>query len=201
MTRKSRFFLAAFLAAALAGSGALGFAAWHILDGEKRTLWTGSFPPGESPDVIIILGMGPNADDAIADRAELGAKAWKAGFSQKIIASGGQGADEDESEAATLKRHLQVFGVPDNAIVEEATSTSTYENMVNSAAVLRDLGLSGAKVAVATHDFHAARAEEIARAVGLRATLISTHGPRLTEYTYLFTRELLAFWKWRILGR
>lgn len=184
----------------MTAAGMTFFAGWRISEAAARSHWVGRLEPGQSPAVIIVLGMGATPEDAIDDRAELAAEVWKHSLAQKVVASGGQGKDDASSEADALRRHLQRRGVPEAAILEEDQSTSTFENLTYSSQILKANGLSGATVAIVTHDFHAARSEEIARSLGLKAFLITTPGQRLGNPQFMWIRELLAFWKWRILG-
>ncbi len=199
MARKSKIFLVASVILAL-GGGALLFANARIEQAAERSHWTGELALGEAPTVIIVLGMGATPAVAIDDRAELAAEVWKKSLARLIVASGGRGPDDEEAESAELEHHLVTRGVPQSAILQESQSTSTFQNLSYSQALLREHGLAGADVAVVTHDFHSARAGEIARSLGLRARVISTRGTRLDTRTFLNARELLAFWKWRILG-
>lgn len=200
MTRRSKIFLVFTLPAVFLAAFATIFASWRISEAAARTHWLGRLEPGQSPAVIIVLGMGATPEDAIDDRAELAAEVWKNSVAQKIVTSGGQGKHDEIAESMALRRHLVRRGVPNDAIIEENQSTSTFENLTYSARVLKEHGLAGATVAVVTHDFHAARSEEIARTVGLKAFLVSTPGQRLGNPVHMWCRELLAFWKWRILG-
>ena len=54
-----------------------------------------------------------------------------------IIASGGQGADEEVSEAEAMRTYLvEERGVPADAVIEEDRSTTTMENLRNSKAIM-----------------------------------------------------------------
>ncbi len=200
MARKSKIFLVAVLATAAGAAAALLFAHFQLADAAMRTAWTGRFAPGLAPTVIIVLGMGPTDAGAVGDRAELAADVWKQSLAQTIVASGGLGRNEDEAESTTLSHLLTRFGVPANVIVEESNSRSTFENLKFSQALLRSNGLSATTVAVVTHDFHACRTEAIARSLGLKGTVVSVRGKRLGFNLFMHCRELLAYWKWRILG-
>ena len=81
------------------------------------------------------------------------------------IASGGQGAGEDISEAESIKRGLLKQGIDESRILLEDKSTDTVENIKYSKKLIPkhlDTGL------VVTNDFHLYRAKSIARDQGLK---------------------------------
>lgn len=49
-----------------------------------------------------------------------------------FVLSGGQGDDEDVTEASAMYRYMKSRGVPDYQLLLEESSRSTYENMVYS---------------------------------------------------------------------
>ena len=50
----------------------------------------------------------------------------------KVIVSGGQGPDEDRTEASVMQDYLEQHGIDATRIIIEDQSTSTYENLVFS---------------------------------------------------------------------
>ena len=102
----------------------------HICAVSKRTTWPYSKKTLRGPTTVVVLGMGPTSTQAILDRSELAAELWHGGFANEFIASGGQGNDEVESEAKTIRTDLVTRGVPAAIIQEEDRSTSTYENLL-----------------------------------------------------------------------
>ena len=151
--------------------------------------------------MIVVLGMGPLPVSPILDRTELATKLFIALTPRKVIVSGGQVADEPESEAHFMRQKLEAAGVPSQAIIEEASSATTYENLLISREILKANHLSQSPVLIATHAFHAARAAEIAEALGYDATVISTEGPRLDWMPIRYLREMISYWKWRLMRR
>jgi uncharacterized SAM-binding protein YcdF (DUF218 family) len=54
-------------------------------------------------------------------------------------------------------------------------------------------------VIIVTHDYHALRVEEIARAEGYsEVVVVTTAGPRLDRRAYRLAREVFAYLRWRI---
>lgn len=58
------------------------------------------------------------------------------------VVSGGQGPDEDISEALCMYRYLEDKGIDASRLYMEDTSTSTQENLENSLQVIRENGLN-----------------------------------------------------------
>ena len=119
------------------------------------------FPIRKEPDVIIVLGSGLIGDKVPPLLAQRLTKA-KTIYEQfegrpKLIVSGGQGADELISEAEAMANYLMEQGVPQEDILIENRSRTTFENLTFSKAILEDQGL-GKSVLVVTNSFHALRA-------------------------------------------
>lgn len=83
----------------------------------------------------------------------------------KIVVSGGQGKDEEISEAKAMKDYLIENGVPEQRILAEDESKTTFENFKYSKEVIeKDSGKSidECHIKIVTTDFHAFRANLIA---------------------------------------
>ena len=110
-----------------------------------------------------------------------------------IIASGGQGADEEVSEAEAMRTYLvEERGVPADAVIEEDRSTTTMENLRNSKAIMDARSGAGAyRAAVVTSDYHVFRTAEYAHKIGLAADGV---GSRTARYFWptAFIREYVA---------
>ena len=92
-------------------------------------------------DYIIIHGAGLDGTrptPLLAGRIDKALELWnKQHQPGKFVASGGQGADEVVSEAQAMRDYLLEKGVPADAILMEDKSTTTWENLKNSIAVIR----------------------------------------------------------------
>ena len=131
-------------------------------------------------DVIIILGCGIRNDGTPTpllkgriDRALAHAREQKEAGGKDVVfvTSGGQGPNEVISESACMKRYLMEQGVPEDRIIEEDLSTSTFENMRFSKERLAEAGLLGpdVKIAFSTTNYHVFRSGLYARRVKMRA--------------------------------
>jgi uncharacterized SAM-binding protein YcdF (DUF218 family) len=113
-------------------------------------------------DCIIIPGCKVSDTTpslALQSRLDCALRLYRAGYAKFIITSGGQGETGTITEAQAMQRYLMENGVPEEAILLEENSYSTYENMKNSKALMDAHQLTSA--IVATSDFHAARAMAI----------------------------------------
>jgi uncharacterized SAM-binding protein YcdF (DUF218 family) len=133
---------------------------------------------------IVVLGGGvapavlperplPSLTES-ADRVWTAARLYKAGVAPRIIVSGGGFLAETNNAATTeaeaMRRFLLDLGVPDEAIVDEAKSDNTIENIRNVKAMVGDQ-----PVALITSAFHMPRAMLIARRAKLNASAFATN--------------------------
>ena len=91
-------------------------------------------------DYIIIHGAGldgPRPTPLLAGRIDKALELWNKQHQHgKFVASGGQGADEIVSEAQAMRDYLLEKGVPADAILMEDKSTTTWENLRYSLAII-----------------------------------------------------------------
>ena len=91
-------------------------------------------------DYIIIHGAGldgPRPTPLLAGRIDKALELWKKQHQHgKFVVSGGQGTDEIVSEAQAMRDYLLEKGVPGDAILMEDKSTTTWENLRYSLAII-----------------------------------------------------------------
>ena len=104
------------------------------------------------------------------------------------IVSGGQGADEDISEAECMYRWLVDAGISPDRIFKEEQSTSTRENLLFSKEIIERENLN-TNIAIATNEFHEYRAQQIARELSLSSAAVSGATEIWVFPTY-YVREL-----------
>ena len=127
--------------------------------------------PWESPrgDVLIVLG-GDRVDDMMGYssywRSVYAVWAYREGGFRRVLVSGGPGG---AAVAGAMRDFLVSSGVPAEAILIETESSSTRENALRTAELLR--GESGQCVLL-TSDFHMYRAYRCFRRVGLEVTAV-----------------------------
>lgn len=150
--------------------------------------------------VMIVLGAmvwpdGPSP--ALVRRLDKALEYWRSHPDVIIIVSGGQGADEPVSEAQAMYDYLLQAGIPAQSIHMEDRSTSTVENLVNSKAILTQLGFDAEKtpVVVVSNAFHLTRVRMLCDRYGLDADTLGTPMPDLRSAFYSYNREVFALVK------
>ncbi|ROU03612.1 YdcF family protein [Histidinibacterium lentulum] len=118
--------------------------------------------------VILLLGAAVHMDGpspALRDRAVHAARLWQAGEAAMVLASGGARAGR-MAEAEAAAGVLGGMGVPESAIRLECAARSTWENLLFSRPILREMG--AAEVLLVTDRLHMPRALIAARKTGVR---------------------------------
>lgn len=154
-------------------------------------------------DAIIVLGAGlrgsrPSA--TLKGRLNAAYMYHKNNPDALIVVSGGQGHDEDISEALAMETYLVNLGIPKDKIVKEEKSTSTYENFMFSKKLLDTQLESGYKTAYISNDYHVFRAGRIASDAGFEN---ATHSHSDTIWHSVLPgvlRECIGVMKYFILG-
>ena len=117
--------------------------------------------------------------------------------SVKAIVTGGQGADEDRTEASVMAAYLIEHGIDQNRIMLEDQSTSTYENLLYAKELLPKEVTS---ITIISNDFHLKRAVILAGKVGLQADVLAAPTPKSVN-TKSRIRERLALIKAYVKGQ
>ncbi len=128
-------------------------------------------PPKQPSDVILVLGAQVKADGSLSlalfRRLSL-ARTEYFQNPQLIITCGAQGGDEPAPEGEVMREWLIAQGVPPEAVVAEAGSFNTRENLLHAKAIMAEKGLS--RALVVTSDYHVARALSLCKQLGIEAT-------------------------------
>lgn len=128
-------------------------------------------------DFLIVLGCGlePDGTPTLLLKKRLNTalkyareQQQRTGSLPAFIVSGGQGADEVRSEAASMKAYLMENGIPAEKIVLEDRSVNTAENMTFSKAIIDRLK-PNAETAFVTTNYHVFRAGVKASEANLKA--------------------------------
>ncbi|RUS53208.1 vancomycin resistance protein [Kurthia sp. 3B1D] len=90
-----------------------------------------------------------------------------------VIVSGGQGFDENHTEASVMKRYLTKQGIDAARITEEDRSTSTYENIVFTHKLLPEM----TQVTIISNDYHLERAKVLAKWQSLKVDTLGAKTP------------------------
>lgn len=151
----------------------------------------------ERADAIVVLGCrvlpSGRPTTAARRRAQKAAEAYLQGVAPHIIASGGRRWGS-LIEADTLRHEIVAAGVPEGAVTRELWSLTTHENAVFSAEILRRMGAS--RIAVVTCAWHAPRAIENFRAVGVNAFALPSAGVSAGVFrrVYRVGHEMVCTW-------
>lgn len=155
-----------------------------------------AIPRRRTYDYIIIHGAGLDGREpspTLAGRIEKALELWgRQGRQGVLIASGGQGADEEASEAEAMRCYLLRRDVPADAILLEDRSTTTWENLRFSKEIM-DARSSGEayRAAVVSSDYHVFRCAEYAKDLGIPADGVGSH-TRSWAWPSAFIREVAA---------
>ena len=171
----------------------------------------------ESVNYVIVLGAqvrGNTISRTLERRLEKAVEYAAYHPNTVFVLSGGQGDDEDVTEASAMYRYMKSRGVPDYQLLLEESSRSTYENMVYSKMLITErerirratlraaMAESGyllppdeeivIRVGILTSNFHELRAKGIARHVGLPnvSGISATSAPLL--FVHFCVRECFA---------
>ena len=131
-------------------------------------------------DYVIILGArvkGEKPAKSLMERIKAATKYLKKNPEVKVIATGGQGKNEDIAEGLAIKRELLKNGISADRIILEDKSKNTVENFRFSLEKIRNSengknknsennGNRKIKVLIVTNDYHIFRSKNIARKVG-----------------------------------
>ncbi|WP_304224043.1 YdcF family protein [Gracilinema caldarium] len=155
------------------------------------------------------------------ERLTAAARLYRAGAAPVVIASGGSGSITfpDKKEAPYMAELLELMGVPKRAIITEAASRNTYENIIYSKKLLEGLAdggqLPAQPVLLVSSAWHLPRALAISQKAKLPAIPFSVDSQAeplllpadlfpdawaLTRSTRLI-REWLGHIAYRLLGR
>ncbi|MBR2809001.1 MAG: YdcF family protein [Erysipelotrichaceae bacterium] len=143
------------------------------------TLFLQIVPRKRDFDYVIIHGSGlihgNKVSKLLSDRIDKALEVYHKDPTPPIlIPSGGQGPDEDLAEARAMADYMIAKGIPTEKIVPEDTSTTTYENLVNSKKIIEERG-GGDYIALVTSNYHVYRALRHCRKIGLKCTGIGSH--------------------------
>lgn len=159
------------------------------------TLFLQIVPRKRDFDYIIIHGAGLIDGDKVSkllsDRIDKAIDVYhKDPTPPVLIPSGGQGSNETVPEARAMADYILSKDIPEDRIIIEDSSATTYENLVNSKKIIDERG-DGEYIALVTSNYHVYRALRHCRKIGLKCTGI---GSRVAFYYWpsALIREYVA---------
>lgn len=126
-----------------------------------------------SPDLdyIVVLGAqvkpeGPST--VLRFRLDAALEYLRRNPATKVVVSGGQGPNEPWAEARGMADYLLARGVDPARVIEEGSSTTTRENLLESLALIEadGGGAQTSRIGIVTNGFHVFRAVATARKLG-----------------------------------
>ena len=145
-------------------------------------------------DVVIVLGTGIDGQTVrgnLARRLDEAVLYYDKNPEAIIAVCGGQGPQEEITEAMAMERYLVDKGIPKESIIKEDKSTSTYENFSFAKLILDEHFSQNFSSVLITNDYHVYRAVQTADHAGISANYIGTY----TDWYTLpanYLREMLA---------
>ncbi|GKV70041.1 hypothetical protein NCCP2716_25390 [Sporosarcina sp. NCCP-2716] len=179
--------------------GALAVSAWWFGTGHAMKSAQRNVAAGGSPYAIVLGAKvnGTQPSKSLRYRLEAAYDYAEKYPDVTLVLSGGQGEDEDISEGVAMAEYLTARGLPQERLIVEDQSTSTYENLVNSKRLLPP---GTAAVTLITSDYHVARAGMLAKKVGWDWDAVSAKTPQSVKMK-TGIRERLALLKTWVVGK
>ena len=147
-------------------------------------------------DYAVVLGCAVRNSQPLPDlagRLDAAVEYCDENPNATVIVSGGQGRDENVSEAEVMYSYLVSHGVDANRIIKEDKSGNTRENFAMSDAAVNG-ELKTSRVVTITNDYHTFRAQMYARQCGIDTRVLgSPTKPYLIPVSYV--RESIAMVK------
>lgn len=155
------------------------------------------YPPQNTTAIVLGCSVkGEQPSWILKERLDVAYKYLTENPKAYCVLSGGQGEDEEISEAECMYRYLTEKGIDPTRLFCEDASTNTEENLLFSKKLLEQNGISG-EVTIVTSEFHAYRAYKMAEELGMD----SYSTPSRTFWLYLptyYVRELYGILYYKI---
>ncbi|CAN5648373.1 YdcF family protein [soil metagenome] len=178
----------------LLASWLLGVAAWIV--------WVGERDQAAPADAIVVLGAAAydaRPSPVLQERLRHALDLYRRGYAGTLIFTGGYGFGARFSESQVARRYALREGVPEEAVLIETLSRTTYENLAQARLLMQERGIG--RVIVVSDPLHMARALRLSRMLGIDALGSSTPSTRfrslrtrwrfLAREVYFFHRDLV----------
>ncbi|MBJ6981859.1 YdcF family protein [Luteimonas sp. MC1572] len=166
-----------------------GVAAWIV--------YVGGRDQAGPADAIVVLGAAAydtRPSPVFTERIRHGIALYERGFAPTLVFTGGYGSGARFSESQVARTYALRQGVPDDAILFETLSRTTFQNLAQARDVLSENGLQ--RVIVVSDPLHMARALRLCRRLGIDALGSPTPSSRFrsfrTQWRFL-AREVYFF--------
>ena len=146
-------------------------------------------------DYVIVLGArlyGDIPSPSLQERLNAAREYLIENNDIKVVVSGGQGIDEDVSEAQAMKKYLVDNGIENDRIILEDKSTTTFENLKMSVDKIMEVyDKENLSVLIATNRYHVFRSKLLAKRLGLMPYGLPAKSPP-TTVLFSYVREYFA---------
>ena len=129
--------------------------------------------------VVVVLGCGLDYQTGtmpslmLASRLNAAINFLEENSDAVCVVTGGQGKNENVTEASAEKKYLIDCGIAEERILLEDKSTNTEENLNFTKQVLFENGITDTKISIATNEFHMLRSMDIAKSAGFTPSACS----------------------------
>ena len=155
-------------------------------------VWRTSRHDGAQPSqAVVVLGAAQydgRPSPVLRARLDHAADLYHRNLAPVVVVTGGKAEGDRFTESAAGANYLHTKGVPDEAILREATGRTSWQSLAASARFLRQRGIHD--VVLVSDPFHAARIHGIASELGLRSATSPTRTSPirgLSEFRHLVT--------------
>lgn len=135
---------------------------------------TGRSDQARPVDAIVVMGAAQydgRPSPQLAARLDHVVELWPQQLAPRVIVTGGKRPGDRFTEASASARYLVERGIPETAIVQEGSGTSTFESLQQ---VHRLVGGTVNDVLIVTDPYHALRSRLIAQELGFTAYVSPT---------------------------
>ncbi len=147
---------------------------------------------------VLVLGArldGNKPSPALQERLNKACEYLNAHPDAIAIVSGGQGSDEQISEAQCMFDTLTQMGIAPERIWLEDRATSTRENFLYSLQLLEEkTGALPEQICIISSEFHLFRSKFVAQQYGINAIAIPAHSEKSVLLLNHCLREVIAIW-------
>ncbi len=166
---------------------------------ESQVVMSMNARPQDNLNYIIVLGAGMKGTTPtrpLRYRIETAYDYMMANPDTILIASGGQGRDEEISEAECIRNTLVEMGLEESRILLEDKSRDTIENIRNSYELIPE---KESEVGIVTNSFHIWRSVSIAKSEGYDNVSGVPAKTLMPVGIHYVVREFFGFLKWKLL--
>lgn len=171
---------------------------------ERWILCYANMQPVQQAEYLIVLGAKVNGvvpSKTLMSRIKKAYEYLQKNDNTIVIVSGGQGKDEEITEALAMKRALVSLGINENRILMEERSVNTEQNLRFSKQILEQRGMMKQdNIVITTSDFHLYRAISLAKKQGFHKLSGYPSKPDAILALHYHVRECCAIIKDKIVN-